>query len=433
MRIKRNNILLLLISIFLLTDNKVFYLFTFGGTFDNKLYSGLLAIIVGIILFFTSKHVQIGEYGSAIIFIYILLLVQAYYEKINYHFSNNAILFILVNFGILVIYFGLLAFLNEEQSNFDNFVTILEVIGTILGVILLIQHFVILKTGHTLFSFHDNIYDTLNRSNLTDGRFYVVAEGLIRMLPLVSLYSILVRNTLTYMKALGYLSFVVSLLAIYFVDQSRVYMLTEFLTCIIMFISFNFDYHKISKQTFFRIFYVLLALIIAFYTKGQSLLVTLSDTDNGSNYARTGAVEYYLRVSKDYLLTGIGTVIPSPGSRYYWLVRGPLGIYHYSDVGFIGILASLGIFGLLIYLYIVAKNFILTVKIKNRSLHSLAVGCSWLMLLSSLTLSYFDIGRIVSLLLTMVIINICYLYDIQNSSSCESLVASSINFNDNER
>ena len=131
--------------------------------------------------------------------------------------------------------------------------------------------------------------------------------------------------------------------------------------------------------------------------------------NTGSSFARFNAISYYLNLFKKNILFGLSMVSPDEGNSMYYFVHGQAGIFHYDDIGIIGTLTKLGVFGLIWYIYIIIKSSLLVVKTKGKN-KALSVGLMIMMIISSITQSYLDSQRLMSLLFTFILIELNYSY-----------------------
>ena len=95
--------------------------------------------------------------------------------------------------------------------------------------------------------------------------------------------------------------------------------------------------------------------------------------------------------------------MPNIGEPYSNFIKGPLGIYNYSDIGIFGILASLGLGAVIWYIWCLAKGIFLSYKINDKVL---CFGLIGEMIASMFTMTYFDSSRQFSLMLVLAIISI---------------------------
>lgn len=407
MRINRDKLNLLLIILFFLSDSRLFYLIPFpnvlGGTASNKTLVGSVALICFAIYLVTNHgKIKLQNYGKTIFNFFIILIIQGIYEKFEYGYAFSTILFSMIPYFCLLMYFPIF---DVCKSNFDKILNIMEYVTIILGALLLTQAFIYDRTHHIFLNFTISDWYTIYHPN-AKGRFYTVAEGFVKCMSLISFYKILDKVN-GEKEFIHYLSLVMSILMIVFVDQSRIYLITELICVLIMY--FIIDIRKLTLEKVLGFISILFIVMIIVIRKIFTIIGTIGDLSDGSYYARTDAISYYAHTLTGFQkILGLGIVIPSEGTMGFSLIKGPLGIYNYDDIGLMGIFASLGIVGVVWYIYIMSKNFALSKKVNDLYLRGLSFGLTYLMVFSAFTLSYLDKERIMALLLTMVIIDHAY-------------------------
>lgn len=397
-------ILITLVAIFLLSDSRFLYLIPlstkFGGSASNKLLMSLISVVCFLFMLIIMKKFRVGLYGKDIIFVYIFILLQMIWLRHQFNYSITTLIAYYMTYIILLMYFVLSPFLNQK-NNFEYFIKIIEIIVSLLSILLLIQLYFYNSHHHIFLNFTLGDWYTLYHPTAS-GRFYSVSDGLTRVAIPLSFYRYQVNLNKGSKDIFSLTTVILGMLAILLVDQSRIYFLQEIVTIFVMYLSLNLK--KITLKRIIMGCIVGIIFIILVFPKISSILMTLSDGNSGSIYARQGAIEYYLSIGKEYLFTGLGLVIPEEGNRYYYLIKGADGIFNYDDIGIFGVFASLGILITLWYIFILFKNYWLAYKVKDRFLKSLSYGLATLMLTGIGTMSYLDGPRIVDLLLTMVII-----------------------------
>ncbi len=416
MVIRKNRLYLFLATIFLLADCRLFYLVPLpsflAGAGSNKALAGIISLMVFIIFACTSlEKFKLGRFGGSIFFFLLFLFFQGYVEHLNYGYKFSSILFSILPFFTLLMYF---LFIRLFENNLVDFIRIAEKIALILGVLLLLQ-LVYYDIYHSLW-LHFTMSDWYTIYHPTaPGRFYSVAEGFIRVMPLLSMYLVLDENIPT--QKTDYFSIVVLILVIAFVDQSRIYLIATLISMLIMYASLNSS--KISSGRFLGIIILILLASLVVIPKLQSIVSSLTDPSNGSNYARFGAISYYWSLMKSYWLTGLGIVIPDEYSQYYTLIKGPNGIYNFDDIGLFGILAAFGVIILIWYLTLLIRNFSTAKKVSDPYLKALSFGLLIQLLICVFTESYLDVPRLFALTITMSIISVASYHSTSNDNDYE--------------
>ncbi|MBT9036944.1 hypothetical protein BTJ18_08920 [Lactobacillus delbrueckii subsp. bulgaricus] len=149
----------------------------------------------------------------------------------------------------------------------------------------------------------------------------------------------------------------------------------------------------------------------------NSIIITLGDSTDGSNYARAQARTYYLDIlrQKFYWMTGLGIAIPDKSNIFYWFIKGPAGFFGYNDIGIVGVLAAFGIFGVIWYIWLLLKSVNLAFK-SDGKYKLLSLGLVIEALISIGSLSYLDADRVVRMPIMLGIISAGYKYSKMGSA-----------------
>lgn len=389
------------IVILLVATTKVFYVAPLPEVFlhsaSNVLFGVVVTVIILLITFFRNKKVVFGKFGVDIVILYIILIINIIYMKFNYNYPIHTIVMAVMPFGLLLGYYCLTTFI-ETKRDFNDLLNIVEILAMILAIVLLIQELIFSLKG----IFFLNVDMTSSFSMY--GRLYDVSEGIIRVSCIISAYK-LIRHKFSLVSLLSLLCCGA---AVVLVDKSRIYILSIVLSIFGMII-----FHSLNKSNvnYLKSFFYLILIgigIVGIANVYYSIMNTLNNANDGSNYARTYAINYYFSLFKGvprYIFTGLGVVVPSSDSWYYTLIKGPFGIYNYTDIGIFGIFASLGIFAVIWYIYIIIKSIYLS---KRTPYKLLCWGLLIEMIVSIFTLTYFDASRLSSLMLLLVIVNSNY-------------------------
>lgn len=392
MKISKNFLEKILIIILLLSSTKFFYITPLPKFFlqkaSNVMCGAFFSILIFFIFIFLNKQIKLGTYGIEIWILYVIVLINCVYMYSMYGYTIKNLFYCIVPFLVLLGYFPVIQFA-KNKNNYIFLLKSIEFIAIILSIILLFQKYEYDKTSV--------VFLKISLPDIFTGRFYDVSEGIIRIAVIVSAYKIIVKNA----KLISYISFVLCTLSIIFVDQSRIYLLSVFVGIFVMIIANMFLSNKKGNVLVYILLVIFgIFLISSIYT---SLINTLNNFNDGSNYARRDALTYYLYIIKDHLWTGLGLYVPNIGEPYSNFIKGPLGIYNYSDIGIFGILASLGLGAVIWYIWCLAKGIFLSYKINDKVL---CFGLIGEMIASMFTMTYFDSSRQFSLMLVLAIISI---------------------------
>lgn len=392
MKITKTKILYILVSFVLISSVRFFYIIPlpFGTATSSVMLCSLCSLFAFLVLCMLYHNLNKGKYFREIIFLTFLVIADGFYMKIAYNFTFQFIFQSISPFFILLNYFLFLKFINE--NGIDNFIKLIETITFFLAIILLLQKLVY-EISYIWFIKVDMPF-------AYTGRVSNISDGLIRISVILSAYKLISKN----ISKLSVLNFILSGICVLFIDQSRIYALSVLTAIIVMIILKN------SKEI--SIFKVIISiLIIMFIIYGafyfiNSLSNALNDSDNISSSIRRNALNYYFSIMHDHFWTGLGIASNlSVNNPYFTFIRGPLGLYSYSDLGIFGIYASLGILGALCYIWIILKGIILS---KKSIIWVLNYGLLTEILISAFTMSYLDKPRLISLVLVLVFISCEY-------------------------
>ena len=307
---------------------------------------------------------------------------------LTYGYAVINLFYCIVPFLLLLGYFPIIQFA-ENDNNYIFLLKAIEFIAVLLSIILLFQKYRYDRTNL--------VFLKISLPDMFTGRFYDVSEGIIRIAVIISAYKIIIKNA----KLLSFVSFILCTLSIIFVDQSRIYLLSVFIGIFVMIIINMFFSNKKGNILIYVLLFIFgVFLISSIYT---SLTNTLNNYNDGSNYARRDAMTYYLYIIKDHLWTGLGLYVPNVGEAYSDFIKGPLGIYNYSDIGIFGILASLGLGAVIWYVWCLIKGLVLSFNAKNKVL---CFGLIGEMVVSMFTMAYFDSSRQFSLMMVLALISL---------------------------
>lgn len=395
----------LLIIILLTSSTRFFYITPLPKFFlqesSNVMCGAFFSVIIFVLFILLNKQLQLGKYGIEIWILYIIVLVNCVYMYVTYKYTITNLFYCIVPFLILLGYFPIIQFA-KNRSNYFFLLKTIEVIALILSIILLLQKY--------KYDTNNDIFLKINLPLNFTGRFYNVSEGIIRIAVIISAYQIISKN----IRLLSLINLVFCALSIFLVDQSRIYLLSVIIGIFVMIIM-NIVYS--NKKSNVMIYVLLVAIgLFLIYSLYTSLTTTLNNFNDGSNYARRDAVTYYLSVIKDHLWTGLGLYVPNIGEAYSDFIKGPLGIYNYSDIGILGILASLGLGAVIWYIWCLIKGLILSLKASDKVL---CLGLISEMFISMFTMTYFDSSRQCSLMLVLALLSINS-YAIQNNISAKN-------------
>jgi hypothetical protein len=376
------------------------YIFT--GPASNKVFAAVMAVICFVYYAIAFRKFKFGKFGGWIISLYLILLISGISSIFNYEFKATSVLWECLTFFILLMYFPIVEYLKSVER-IERLIQISELILSILAILFIIQYFLYNRGGlDVVFLQLDGIItDTYILRPYLPLRIYSVFEGTSRIFVLIAAYRC-IKKKFKHCK-IDFITLLLLLAAIVLIDQSRTYLLTIlFGIIVIVFV----EYKKyISIRQVFMYFLGVIAGIGFSVSKITSIFYTVSENE-GSVWARLDALKYYMGVIQEHYFWGLGITIPEKTSVWYKYIKGTEGYYNYDDIGIAGVFFSLGIVGLIWYLLL----FVYFIRIVSMTKHNKALSVAALVvfLFSSLLMSYIDKARLMSLMITMILVEVNY-------------------------
>ena len=401
-RINKISIYKFAVLVFLLVDCRFFYVIKLperlGGASSNKFMLAIASLMLFFFYLQTNGKLKKGKYRAVIAGLYIVLALNVFTMNVRWHYRDTQIIWFILPFCVLLMYFVLAEFL-QKKKNYDYFLKVAEIMCIMVG-ILMIAQVIYWGIAHEVFLDIHVMNYYLYRYNV-QLRLYGYCDGLMRIVILMSAHELIHNDFKWKQNKLHFISFVVSFISIVFVDQSRIYLIIEIIALIVMYVSEKKSHTKIKKRHMLFFFAEICIAVYFLKNKMGSLIASMQDSGNGSNFARVGAVWYYFKSFTDWVFTGYGIVIPDEETVAYGVIKGASGLYNYDDIGIIGVFVSLGILGLMWYLWVLVKLWRIS-RIRT-SYQTLNKGLFVAFLLAIATQSYLDRGRLVSLVLTLAV------------------------------
>lgn len=365
---------------------KFFYLFSVPDAYpSSQRLAGLIAIISFVWLAFYYKKVNgsfrliVGALCTMIIIQIITSLLRLNSQSIKITVLEGAYYFVVLIYFILVNAF-------QKKNGFEKFCFLLTAISIILSLRLSVSAVKYNSTGQMTL-----VLDPLVKMYMRNGNIRIqnLAEGLTRISVLISMGCI-TEKKIRQKKLIGMhsINILLGLFVIYYLDQSRVYILCILISLVAMFLLS--DVTSKAKKWFLIITVIILAGILynaVIDDVVDSLLMTLSDSSDGSNWKRFAAIQYFIEIALRHPLLGNGLLSRQVGTLS---LR-----YAYNDVGIFGQLGKLGVPIVIWYVVLIFKmSKMLRFKKQWSSANTGLFVC---MLISSITLLYIDHNRIICL------------------------------------
>ncbi|MDD6644495.1 MAG: O-antigen ligase family protein [Oscillospiraceae bacterium] len=275
---------------------------------------------------------------------------------------------------------------------------VINVITFVLYVLLFIQFFIYATTGTVIFPREFGL-----RSNSI--RIPLSAFG-----NLMIIYNYWKFRFSKNYSAFNIIQLALGIFLLFFVQQTRAYYIVVLGSILVM--------ELVGKKTKYYVvknLLIVLCLIafIGFSSVWENFVDSLSvenETYGVATGARLLAIDYYWDAFLDNPLFAQGFIADV---RYTNIMQGPFGIYNYSDVGFIGLLAQTGLFSIVLFIWPVVRWIKIIIRCKRNNIdYSLLLGLLFFSLSSMVSLSLFDSPRAILLPFLLAIFEFYYVQSI---------------------
>ncbi len=217
---------------------------------------------------------------------------------------------------------------------------------------------------YILLIIQSNIYSQTGKIFMTESqshewiwqRDYGIRIGLGSIANIMILYNFYIIITRKKKKLFSYIQLALGLYCSVVVQQTRMYIITVILSMIIMFAySGSVTSKKIRRGVLLLVGVIMLSgNVIQNYVGSFSII-----SDKGSStVARLGAIEYYMSIFMKNPLFGFGFTSNSA-------IRNGGAGYDMTDVGFVGLLAQVGLFSIILYIFIFVRMTYILYKMKK--------------------------------------------------------------------
>lgn len=359
----------------------------------------VLACLVALIISNTKSVKEIKaqqdsvSFRSPIVAYIILNVVSLSYLLIYKGITDQTVFTGFSNALCVIIYFVLYDAYSRLQINVWKIFNIVSVLAIlIIGFQILLAD----KSNHMIL----NSYDLANLG-YRDGYRVTFFDSLI----LIFIFNnfICFMNKFQWRRLL--FSFV-GLLFIIFISQTRSVLLIAFLGILATYILKTSEQAVTEKKvsffslaTFIPFIVVSIFMIVAIFTQLYEPIKDGTYINDGSYFARLGEISYYWDAIKVNPLFGLGNFSVTPGSIFWQQVHGITGYFYTQDIGLLGDTARLGIFIVVIFLWIVG---LILIRHKGRRLSYEFVGYFVFFLFALGNYSLFTNGTALGLLLFFV-------------------------------
>lgn len=324
------------------------------------------------------------EYRKYLMLSILSVMVLAFFTTVKYPSQALQLTARVISQYLLIVWAVPIFYIMKKDGTEYKILDIVCAISVVWCGLILLQSFYYSYTGGTLFAFIGRMSLGIRNENLriTVGPFANFAI----IYCFWKLYFGKIRRNILYL-----ISLTILLLANIFVQQSRAGTIVIVITVIVMILMEKNSAYSILRKGAIITGIVLFAILSDFI---QNYVVAIFTKYEISVTARTYAYDYFWSVFKSNPIFGFGFVKSS--EAYGTVLHGPLGLAYTDDVGFVGQLAVLGIFSLVIVLgiYTMLMKQIVKIRKKTGCWDCLLVGIYAYLISSSITLIVFDQQRI---------------------------------------
>lgn len=352
MKIKKENIYLIIIFLFIFFNEKCFYLLNL----NSSLWIYFLISITIILLVLNIKLIIKHRYRF-ILFIFTFLIlnfIEISMTSLKFGQPFSMALSRYKYLLIFVAYIPISVILNK--INIEKLKIMIINLGTVLSILYIIQAIIYPK----LIIFNMYYMERADRIRFYTGSYLIIISILIT-------FSYLLCN----FKRKYFIYLVIQIFMLIFVSQTRSSIVILFITLILgLLINIkDFNFKKFLK-VFIMISFVIILLMPYISKLTDSIKDSLFNeySDNGSISIRIDAQKYMINKIKENPLLGVGmydNTYQEAGN-----ITGSVYKYYVADVGIIGFVFQYGILGLLVFVYLWIKMINSTYKIYKRKKES---------------------------------------------------------------
>ncbi len=390
MKIKKSTVVRIVtyILFFFMSGYSCFYLCSVSGITNNDYRFTCLIGFFLLLWLRKDKGKSIWsmshEYRKYLMLSILSVMVLAFFTTVKYPSQALQLTARVISQYLLIVWAVPIFYIMKKDGTEYKILDLVCAISVVWCGLILLQSFYYSYTGGTLFVFIGRMSLGIRNENLriTVGPFANFAI----IYCFWKLYFGKIRRNILYL-----ISLTILLLANIFVQQSRAGTIVIVITVIVMILMEKNSAYSILRKGAIITGIVLFAILSDFI---QNYVVAIFTKYEISVTARTYAYDYFWSVFKSNPIFGFGFVKSS--EAYGTVLHGPLGLAYTDDVGFVGQLAVLGIFSLVIVLgiYTMLMKQIVKIRKKTGCWDCLLVGIYAYLISSSITLIVFDQQRI---------------------------------------
>lgn len=394
MKIKNISKIILIILLFIETR---FLLFIPSNGLNSNINKTFLVILSILFLFLLMKQILKENYlwqKTILIFLFLVLL-EIIISSVFYNQSLNETLKVSLYNFILIFYFVLFYFKDNNNSKF--LINSIVYFTLIVSILLIIQVYLYNKYAIKFLS--------VNTSNLRFNGLRIYDLGNFIEFGAVLSIGMYLNNK---GKLIYLITFILGILEMVYVAKGRIGLIIVILSSLLMVVYYSkINIKKLSK-------YLFIILVVLVLVSNMSMLKEFTNSFGSSEFKagdslRKYEVEYYINQLKIRPIFGLGfAYFNSEYDRNYNFVRGNY-IYKFykDDVGIVGFTNTFGVLGFIWYIYLLYRFIKILIKVRKNNLlreNIYALGIVLLIIFQSFNTIIMDPQRIINLIFLLIIL-----------------------------
>ncbi len=344
-------------------------------------------------VYYTSLKKNCNKYVYAFL---IMILVVSIYTMIAYPNQTLFQTFRVWEHLLCVFMVYPLIYIYEKDNGIEGIFKILGILGMLYMILICVQAYLYNSNGTIIMN---GYFATRN----IGFRYNSVRLGIDYVLYLLLIYDfdcfINKKCSTLYEKIIVVIRVLLGLYITFFVQGSRAMLAAVLCGCVAVIFFSGKKKSKLQRNVFFATIAVLFLLSTDVLDVIWENIMSVTGDLAYSRTNRLGATAYFFECFIKNPFFGMG-FLSDANVEYLSILKGTNQTFYLTDVGLIGVMAQMGIMGVLIYLFILMrglKTIILLKKYNLSSKYSYVYGFLAFLLVSALTLALTDNFKIFSL------------------------------------
>lgn len=310
-------------------------------------------------------------------------IIECIYSWANY---NQDISSILGTGGrlLFLVYFVPFLVLFIRDNGPEQFLKIINLVTLIWAIIIAVQSIVYKNSGTIIFDLKAYFLENTGEEiKLLNNSIRITLFSFGNLMIVYNFYVLYSKKAKEKINRFSLICLIVGLYSMIVVQQTRMYIMVIALCFAVIILSKKENWKSQLLKIVFIVCVVWFVLYSPLFNEFISSFSTTGD-NKWSTQARLYAVSYYWECFNIRPIFGNGFL---SDANYSSIIRGSLGLAHYSDVGLLGLVAETGLFSIFFYIIpviIIIKN-IIKLK-KNDRLNSFDLAVLAYIIATSLTL-----------------------------------------------